>query len=88
MPVEISSQNKEVKHTIWVSVSEAADLGGVTSKTVRRAIKTDSKLCFKIVKNRYHIDLASLLLVLRKNTKLKNKLEFFGLGQYVKEWKI
>ena len=79
---------KEVACPIWVSVSEAASLGGVQSKTIRRAIKLDPKLRYKIVKNRYQIDLGSLLAFLHKNTKLKNKLKESGLGQYVSEWKF
>ena len=79
---------QEVKYPIWVSVSEAADLGGVQGKTIRRAIKSDTNLKYKIVKNRYQIELSSLLIFLNKNTKLKNKFKEFGLGQYVSEWKI
>lgn len=78
---------KEVEFPIWVSVSEAADLGGVQGKTIRRAIKTDTNLRYKIIKNRYHIEFGSLLTFLHKNTKLKNKLISFGLGQYVDSWK-
>ncbi|MFA5024597.1 MAG: hypothetical protein WC523_06630 [Patescibacteria group bacterium] len=76
----------EVKNPVWLSVSEAADLGGVQDKTIRRAIKSDQNLKYKIIKNRYQIELGSLLQFLHKNTKLKNKLLEFGLGQYVKEW--
>ncbi len=76
----------EVKYPIWVSVSEAAGLGGVQGKTIRRAIKSDPNLRYRIVKNRYHIELGSLLSYLHKNTKLKNKLKESGLGQYVSEW--
>ena len=79
---------KEIICPIWVSVSEAATLGGVQGKTIRRAIKSDSNLKYKIVKNRYQIDLGSLLTFLNKNTKLKNKLKESGLGQYVSEWKF
>lgn len=78
---------QEVNYPIWVSVSEAADLGGVQGKTIRRAIKSDEKLKYKIIKNRYQIELGSLLMFLNKNTKLKNKFTEFGLGQYVSEWK-
>lgn len=78
---------KEVACPIWVSVSEAASLGGVQSKTIRRAIKLDPKLRYKIVKNRYQIEFGSLITFLHKNTKLKNKLSGFGLGQYVASWK-
>lgn len=80
-------QTSEATYPIWVSVSEAASLGGVQGKTIRRAIKTDPNLQYKIVKNRYQINFASLLIFLHKNTKLQNKLRDFGLGQYVSEWK-
>ncbi len=86
METQNSFPTKEVKYPIWVSVSEAADLGGVQGKTIRRAIKSDPNLRYKIVKNRYQIELGSLLTLLHKNTKLKNKLKEFGLGQYVSEW--
>ena len=82
-----SLSTPEVSYPIWVSVSEAASLGGVQNKTIRRAIKSDSYLKYKIVKNRYQIELGSLLSFLHKNTKLQNKLKDFGLGQYVNEWK-
>jgi hypothetical protein len=79
--------NKTANHPVWVSVSEAASFGGLTSKTIRRAIKNDSNLRYRIVKNRYHIELGSLIYFCHKNTKLKNKLQEFGVGQYVAEWK-
>lgn len=79
---------EEVLNPIWVSVSEAADLGGVQGKTIRRALKEDkADLVFKIVKNRYQIELGSLIIFLHRNRKLNNKLQDFGLGQYVSEWK-
>lgn len=87
MAEEIIFPIKEVESPIWVSVSEAASLGGVQGKTIRRAIKTDTNLRFRIVKNRYQIEFGSLISFLHKNTKLNNKLKDFGLGQYVKEWK-
>jgi len=73
---------------IWLSVSEAASLGGVQGKTIRRALKDDdSGLVFRIVKNRYQIEFRSLIIFLHRNTKLLNKLKLYGLGQYVSEWK-
>jgi len=73
---------------IWLSVSEAASLGGVQDKTIRRALKDDdSGLVFRIVKNRYQIEFRSLIIFLHRNTKLLNKLKLHGLGQYVSEWK-
>jgi len=82
---KISFLTKEIKNPIWLSVSEAAGLGGVGDKTIRRAIKTDSNLRYKIVKDRYQIEFGSLINFLNKNTKLKNKLKDFGLGQYISD---
>lgn len=70
------------KNPIWLSVGEAAKIGGVTDKTIRRAFKADAGLKFKVIKNRYQIELRSLVLYLHRNTKLKNKLMEHGLGQY------
>jgi len=72
---------------IWVSVSEAARLGGVQTKTIRRAIQFNY-VKYKIISNRYLIDFSSLITYLHTKTKLNNKLKQFGLGQYVDKWKI
>jgi hypothetical protein len=78
--------SKEFAVPIWLSISECAKLGGVTGKTVRRAI-FNKTLKYKIVKNRYFIDLASFIQLLHTNKKLLNKLNFHGLGQYIEQWK-
>ena len=83
--MEKLSTNNEVKSPVWLSVSEAAKIGGVQSKTIRRAIQ-DNQVKYKIVGNRYLIDFSTLLNYLRAKTKLKNKLNQFGLGQYVEKW--
>jgi len=75
-----------VANPIWLSVSEAAKIGGVTSKTVRRAIQSGN-VRYRIYKNRYLIGLRSFVIYLNSNKKLKNKLRFNGIGQYVKGWK-
>lgn len=75
-------------YSLWLSVSEAAKLGGVQDKTIRRALKTPGALKFKVHNERYQIELGSLIIYLHKTTKLKNKLAFFGLGQYVREWRF
>lgn len=77
---------KKVFKPIWLSVSESAKLGGVAQKTIRRAI-TAKQLKYKIVKDRYLIDLASVITFMTTNTKLKNKLNFNGIGQYVDIWR-
>lgn len=84
--IESNSNNNETGTLIWLSVSEAASLGGVQTKTIRRAIQYH-KIKYKIIGNRYSIDLASLITFLHSKTKLKNKLNQFGLGQYVDKWK-
>lgn len=71
---------------IWLSVSEAAKLGGVQSKTIRRGIEAGN-LKFKVIGNRYLINLATLITWLLSNTKLRNKFLNQGLGQYVSQWK-
>lgn len=84
----INTKSPIINKAIWLSVSEAAKLGGVQSKTIRRAIKSSYNLKYKIIKNRYQIDLSSLLQYLRRNTKLHNKLKKTGLGQYIEKWKV
>lgn len=84
---ETITEEVKDKKIIWLSVSEAADLGGVQSKTIRRALKENESLVYKIVKDRYKIEFSSLLKFLNTNTKLRNKLKEYGLGQYVEKWK-
>ena len=78
--------NTEIAKPIWVSVSEAAKLGGVQTKTIRRAIQFNY-IKYKIISNRYLIDFPTLIAYLHTKTKLKNKLNQYGLGQYVDKWK-
>ena len=77
---------KAVRFPIWLSVSESAKLGGVTTKTVRRAIQS-RKLKYKIVKGRYTVEFTSFVQYLYSKTKLRNKLKFHGLGQYINKWR-
>lgn len=78
--------SKDVLNPLWLSVSESAKLGGVTSKTIRRALQSQ-KLTYKIIKNRYLIDLRSVVKYLHTNKKLKNKLKQNGIGQYIDKWR-
>ncbi|MFH1255425.1 MAG: hypothetical protein V1667_03080 [bacterium] len=78
--------NNHINFPVWLSVSEAAKIGGVQTKTIRRAIQFNH-VKYKIIGNRYLIDLLSLINFLNTKTKLKNKLNQFGLGQYVDKWK-
>ncbi len=81
-PLQITNISKP----IWLSVSEAAKLGGVQDKTIRRAIQSKT-ITYKVVNNRYAIELASLIKFLYSRTKLKNKLNYYGIGQYINKWK-
>ena len=78
-------KTKKIKNPLWMSVSEAAKTGGVQTKTIRRAIKSN-QISYKVIGNRYLVNLDSLIHFLYTKTKLKNKLKEFGIGQYVKEW--
>lgn len=71
----------EVANPIWVSVSEAAKLGGVQSKTIRRAIEAN-QIIFKTKNNRYLIDLGSVFVFLNSSQRLEKKFKEDGLGQY------
>ena len=82
---EGENEKSTADNQIWLSVSEAAKVGGVQGKTIRRAIKKDLK--YKVIGNRYAIDFKSLIDYLHQNTKLKNKLNEHGIGQFIKEWK-
>ena len=88
MPNSENSKNYEpnIANPLWVSVSEAAKFGGVKTKTIRRAIQGEL-LRYMIVRNRYLIDFSSVIHFLLKKTKLKNKLNQHGVGQYVDKWK-
>jgi len=77
---------KESLNTIWLSISETAKIGGVNPKTVRRAIQ-DKKIKYKIVKERYQVELDSAINYLHSNLKLQNKVNQYGIGQYIRKWR-
>ena len=72
---------------IRVSVSEAAQLFGVSTKTIRQALKAD-ELRYIVVRGRYKINFISLDEWSQKSTRRSNLLKNQGLGQYVNQWKI
>jgi hypothetical protein len=82
-----NSAFKEVLFPIWLTISESAKIGGVNNKTIRRAI-LGKTIKYKVVKNRYSVELGSLLNYLKTNKKLENKLNFNGIGQYIDKWRI
>jgi hypothetical protein len=78
--------SSKILNPLWLSVSETAKIAGITTKTVRRAIQSH-KVIYKVVMDRYLIDLRSSLLFVFSNKKLKNKLTQKGIGQYIDKWK-
>lgn len=83
----MTEQNKVPKFPIRVSVSEAGRLFGVTSTTIRQALK-NQELRYIVVRGRYKINFESLVSWSQKNTRRRLKLEREGVGQYVEKWKI
>lgn len=78
--------DNDVSNPLWLSVSESAKLGGIQTKTIRRAIQANT-IEYKVKGNRYFINFTSLVKYLYTKTKLKNKLKNHGIGQYVDKWK-
>ncbi|MCK5062202.1 helix-turn-helix domain-containing protein [Candidatus Parcubacteria bacterium] len=77
---------EQVKNPLWISISTAAQLGGVNNKTIRRAVQA-KKIRYKITGNRYFVDFSSIIRYLHKNTKLRNKARKYGLEQYIVKWR-
>ena len=73
---------RDVLRPLWLSISESAKISGLSTKTIRRAIFA-KKLSYKIIKNRYFINLRSLLVFIHSKAKLRNKFYFNGFGQYI-----
>lgn len=72
---------------IRVSVSEAARLFGVSTRTIRRAI-ADGEVTYVVVRGRYKISFESLVRWSQARPKVRNKTANQGIGQFVGQWKI
>lgn len=72
---------------IRITISQAANLFGISQKTVRRAIKNQEVL-YVVVRGVYKINFESLLKWSQSRVKTRNKLENQGIGQYVDKWRI
>lgn len=72
---------------IRLSVSEAAKLFGVSTRTIRRAI-TEKEVNYIVVQGRYKVSFESLLKWSQRTTTVRNKLAKHGIGQFVENWKI
>lgn len=76
-----------MENVIRLSVSEAAKLFGVSTKTIRQAL-AKQELKYIVVKGRYKINFSSLVDWSQQSTRRHNLLKAQGLGQYVDKWKI
>lgn len=72
---------------IRLSVSEAAKMFGVSTRTVRRAI-TKNEISYIVVQGRYKINFESLLKWSQSSTTVKKKRDKAGIGQFVEKWRI
>ncbi len=79
-------ESTQIYNHLWLTMSESAKVGGINNKTVRRAVQAQS-VRYKVVGNRYFIELTSLIKYLFSKKKLINKFSQYGLGQYVDKWK-
>ncbi|MDA0207932.1 MAG: helix-turn-helix domain-containing protein [bacterium] len=76
-----------MEHLIRLSVSEAAKLFGVSTRTIRRAIQKE-ELTYIVVHGRYKINFESLLKWSQSSTTVRNKRDKAGIGQFVDKWRI
>lgn len=72
---------------IRLTVGEAAKLFGLSTKTIRQAIK-NNEIRYVVVRGRYKINFKSLLEWSQKSTRRQKRLEKIGFGQFVDQWKI
>lgn len=78
---------KTNKNPIRVSVSEAAKLFGISTKTVREAIKSQN-LKYIVVQGRYKINFESLIEWSQNSPARLIKRDRDGIGKYVNQWRI
>ena len=72
---------------IRISVSEASKLFGLSTKTIRQAIKA-SLISYVVVRGRYKLNFESLVKWSQRKTTVRNKSNTHGIGQYIDKWKI
>jgi excisionase family DNA binding protein len=77
----------QIKSPIRVSISEAARLFGVSTTTIRNAVKLGS-IKYVITRGRYRLDFESLTTWSQQSTRRQNQLAHKGIGQFVDRWRI
>ncbi|MBT4857104.1 helix-turn-helix domain-containing protein [Candidatus Uhrbacteria bacterium] len=73
--------------SVRLSVSEAAKLFGVSTRTIRRSIAKND-ISYIVVQGRYKIDFESLLKWSQSSTTVRKKRDSAGIGQFVERWRI
>jgi len=76
-----------IENPVRLSVSEAAKLFGVSSRTIRRAI-TAGEITYIVVQGRYKINFESLLKWSQSSTTVRKKRDKEGIGQFVEQWRV
>jgi len=79
--------SNKINTPIRVSVSEASRLFGISTKTVRDAIKTQD-IKYIVVKGRYKINFESLVEWSQSTPMRLIKRDSQGIGRYVNQWRI
>jgi len=82
-----TNNNKSPITPLRISVSEAARLFGVSTTTIRTAIK-NQEVRYIVVRGRYKLNFESLLEWSQKSTRRRNQRDKQGIGVYVNQWKI
>ena len=72
---------------IRISVTDGARLFGLSTKTIRQAIRK-SEISYIVSRGRYKINFESLLNWSQASTRRRVRADNFGIGQYVDKWKI
>ena len=70
-----------------VSVSEAAKLFGVSTATIRKALR-NAELRYIIVRNRYKINFKDLISWSQKSARRATQFHEKGIGQFASRWRI
>ncbi len=76
-----------MEEPIRISISECSRLFGLSTKTIRQAVKT-GEITYIVVRGRYKINFASALAWSQISVKRSNKLARQGIGKFVDQWKI
>ncbi|MDD4606713.1 MAG: excisionase family DNA-binding protein [Patescibacteria group bacterium] len=81
------NQNTTNDSILRISISEASRLFGVSTTTIRQAIK-NQEIRYVVVRGRYKLNFQSVLEWSQNSTRRRNQRDQQGLGAFVDQWKI